>query len=303
MNVRYAAIDIGSNAVRLLIADIIRNEDVVSFKKNTLVRVPLRLGDDAFIDRRISESKAVDLVKTMGAFRSLMDVYKVSEYMACATSAMREAANGPSLLRDIREAGIALRIIDGSEEARIIYSSRIEQHLAGNKAYLYIDVGGGSTELSIFADGELIASASFNIGTIRILDNQDREETWEEMRLWVKTHTKAFKAIYGIGTGGNINKLSRLANNNKEDKPISFARLKSLYEYLNSFSLKDRINVLGLNSDRADVIIPACEIFLTLMKYGRLRQIIVPRAGLADGIIQMLIDKSPVSSLREKKLE
>ena len=207
MNVRYAAIDIGSNAVRLLIADIIRNEDVVSFKKNTLVRVPLRLGDDAFIDRRISESKAVDLVKTMGAFRSLMDVYKVSEYMACATSAMREAANGPSLLRDIREAGIALRIIDGSEEARIIYSSRIEQHLAGNKAYLYIDVGGGSTELSIFADGELIASASFNIGTIRILDNQDREETWEEMRLWVKTHTKAFKAIYGIGTGGSFQKV------------------------------------------------------------------------------------------------
>jgi len=296
--VRYAAIDIGSNAVRLLIADIIRNDDIVSFKKNTLVRVPLRLGDDAFIDRRISESKAEDLVKTMAAFRNLMDVYKVSDYMACATSAMREAANGDSLLHKISDVGVDLRIIDGSEEAKIIYNSHIEQHLNSNKAYLYIDVGGGSTEVSVFADTKLIASASFNIGTIRILDNQDSEETWDEMRTWVKDHTRGFKAVYGIGTGGNINKLSRLANNNKEDKPISFAKLKSLYEYLSSFSLKDRINVLGLNQDRADVIIPACEIFLTLMKYGHLRQIIVPRVGLADGIIQTLIDKNEHSELQ-----
>ena len=292
---RYAAIDIGSNAVRLLIADIIRNDGVVSFKKNTLVRVPLRLGDDAFIDHCISASKADDLVKTMVAFRNLMDVYKVSEYMACATSAMREAANGGLLLQEINKAGIDLRIIDGSEEAKIVYSSHIEQQLNSNKAYLYIDVGGGSTEVSVFAEGKLTASASFDIGTIRILDNQDSEETWGEMREWVSSHTKAFKAMYGVGTGGNINKLSRLANNNKEDKPISYAKLKSLYEYLSSFSLKDRINVLGLNHDRADVIIPACEIFLTLMKAGRLRQVIVPRVGLADGIIQTLIDKNEPS--------
>src|SRR5690606_16038374 len=142
---------------------------------------PLRLGDDAFIDRRISASKAEDLVKTMAAFRNLMDVYKVSEYMACATSAMREATNGNSLLREINDTGIDLRIIDGGEEARIIYNSHIEQHLTSNKAYLYIDVGGGSTELSVFAETKLIASASFNIGTIRILDNQDSEETWDEM--------------------------------------------------------------------------------------------------------------------------
>lgn len=295
---RYAAIDIGSNAVRLLIADIIQNNDIVSFKKNTLVRVPLRLGDDAFIDRRISESKAVDLVKTMSAFRNLMDVYKVSEYMACATSAMREATNGGSLVEDVKAAGIDLQIIDGAEEARIVCSSHIEQHVANKKAYLYIDVGGGSTELSVFADGTLLASTSFNIGTIRILDNQDKEETWDEMKAWVKTHTREFKSVYGIGTGGNINKLSRLANN-KEDKPISFAKLKSLYEYLNSFSLKDRINVLGLNNDRADVIIPACEIFLTLMKHGHLRQIIVPRVGLADGLIQTLIDRHLAPILRE----
>jgi len=296
--VRYAAIDIGSNAVRLLIADIIQNNGTISFKKNTLVRVPLRLGDDAFIDRHISEPKATDLVKTMVAFRNLMDVYKVSEYMACATSAMREAGNSKSLVKEVKEVGIDLQVIGGSEEAEIIYNSHIEQHLGSKKAYLYIDVGGGSTELSVFADTKLVASASFNIGTIRILDNQDKEETWEEMKTWVKNHTRMFKTIYGIGTGGNINKLSRLAND-KEEKPISYTKLKSLYEYLNSFSLKDRINVLGLNNDRADVIIPACEIFLTLMKYGRLRQVIVPRVGLVDGIIQTLIDKTLPSALSE----
>ncbi len=295
---RYAAIDIGSNAVRLLIADIIQNNGTISFKKNTLVRVPLRLGDDAFIDRHISEPKATDLVKTMVAFRNLMDVYKVSEYMACATSAMREAENSKSLVKEVKEVGIDLQVIGGSEEAEIIYNSHIEQHLGSKKAYLYIDVGGGSTELSVFADTKLVASASFNIGTIRILDNQDKEETWEEMKTWVKNHTRMFKTIYGIGTGGNINKLSRLAND-KEEKPISYTKLKSLYEYLNSFSLKDRINVLGLNNDRADVIIPACEIFLTLMKYGRLRQVIVPRVGLVDGIIQTLIDKTLPPALPE----
>lgn len=288
---RYAAIDIGSNAVRLLIADIIRNNEVVSFKKNTLIRVPLRLGDDAFINKHISPQKEEDLVKALAAFRGLMDVYKVTEYMACATSAMREAINGSQIADKVRSNGIDLQIIDGSVEAKIIYSSQIIEHLENKKVYLYIDVGGGSTELSIFADMQLVASKSFDIGTIRILDNQYREETWEEMRQWVKNNTRLYKGVYGIGTGGNINKLSRLINI-KEDRPISYSKLKSLYEYLNSFSLKDRINVLGLNSDRADVIIPACEIFLTLMKYGKIRQVIVPRVGLADGMIQTLINQS-----------
>lgn len=287
---RYAAIDIGSNAVRLLIADIIQINQIVSFKKNTLVRVPLRLGDDAFINQHISEPKATDLIKTMGAFRNLLDVYKVSEYMACATSAMREATNGGKLVADIKNVGIDLQIIDGSTEAEIIYNSHIHDHLDIKKAYLYIDVGGGSTELSVFAENELVATQSFDIGTIRMLDNQDREETWDAMKQWVVQNTGQYKAVYGIGTGGNINKISRLVNE-KGDKPISFIKMKSIYEYLNSFSLKDRINVLGLNSDRADVIIPACEIFLTLMKHGRLRQVIVPRVGLADGIIQTLIQQ------------
>lgn len=288
---RYAAIDVGSNAVRLLIADIIRNNETVSFKKNTLVRVPLRLGDDAFIHNKISTQKEGDLLKTLSAFRNLMDVYKVSEYRACATSAMREAVNGTAIANRAKEEGIDLQIIDGGDEAKIIHSSHIEQQLGNRKTYLYIDVGGGSTELSIFSDQRLIASQSFDIGTIRILDNQDREETWDAMRQWVREQTAPYKAVYGVGTGGNINKLSRLASSSKVDKPISYNKLKAIYEYLKSFSLKDRINVLELNSDRADVIIPACEIFLTLMKDGRLRQILVPRIGLADGMIQQLIDE------------
>lgn len=291
---RYAAIDIGSNAVRLLIADIIRNNGVVSFKKNALIRVPLRLGDDAFIQREISDGKKEDLIKTMSAFRNLMDVYKVSEYMACATSAMREAVNGPEIVLETKKLGLDLEIIDGSREAMIIYNSHVRQYLESKRVYLYIDVGGGSTELTLLSDLEIVATQSFDIGTIRILDNQDKEETWEEMRQWVKKETRPFKAVYGIGTGGNINKLSRMINVT-DDKPLSYAKLKSKYEYLNSFSLKDRINVLGLNSDRADVIIPACEIFLTLMKFGRIRQIIVPRAGLADGMIQSLIDEHDLS--------
>lgn len=287
---RYGAIDIGSNAVRLLIADIIRNNEVISFKKNTLVRVPLRLGDDAFIQKKISDVKREDLLKTMVAFRNLMDVYKVSEYMACATSAMREAVNGPEIVASLKEIGLDLQIIDGAAEAAIIYNSHIRQFLDAKKTYLYIDVGGGSTELTLLSDLEIVASRSFDIGTIRILDNQDKDENWEAMRQWVKEQTKGYKAVYGIGSGGNINKLSRMINA-KEDKPLSYAKLKSMYEYLSSFSLKDRINVLGLNSDRADVIIPACEIFLALMKHGRLRQILIPRVGLADGMIQALIDR------------
>jgi exopolyphosphatase/guanosine-5'-triphosphate,3'-diphosphate pyrophosphatase len=288
--VRYAAIDIGSNAVRLLIADINQHESSIQFKKNTLIRVPLRLGDDAFINHHISDAKKNDLVKVMHSFKQLMDVYKVSDYMACATSAMREANNGDEIMEQICDLGVHLEIIEGAKEASILYNSHVEKQLDPKKAYLYIDVGGGSTELSLFAEGEWVASQSFDIGTIRILDNQDREETWEDMRNWVKMQTQPYKALYGIGTGGNINKLSRLAN--KVDKPLSYAKLQYLHQYLLGFSMKDRINVLGLNSDRADVIIPACEIFLTLMKVGKLRQIIVPRVGLVDGIIHTLIERN-----------
>lgn len=289
---RYAAIDIGSNAVRLLIADIIDNDGVISFKKNTLIRVPLRLGDNAFLDHFISDKKTEELLKTMQAFKNLMDVYKVTDYMACATSALREAENGQDLVKRIKEfTDIDLEIIQGQREAHIIYSSHIEQTLDRKKNYLYIDVGGGSTELSIFADGEMLASKSFNLGTIRILDNQDKDETWEELREWIKVETKNFKAIAGIGTGGNINKLFRLSEE-KEGMPLTYVKLKTLFGYLSSFSLKDRINILGLNQDRADVIIPASEIFLTVMKWASIKHIFVPKVGMVDGIIQVLIDKN-----------
>jgi exopolyphosphatase/guanosine-5'-triphosphate,3'-diphosphate pyrophosphatase len=289
---KYAAIDIGSNAVRLLIADIIKNQDAISFKKNTLIRVPLRLGDDAFLNQHISDKKAADLVKAMQAFRNLIDVYKVSDYMACATSAMREADNGAEIVERVKiEANIDLEIVHGEREAKIIYASHVEQNIDKSKNYLYIDVGGGSTELSLFSEGQLQASRSFNIGTIRILDNQDKEETWNEMKEFIRENTRKFKNISAIGTGGNINKLYKLAEE-KEGDPMSFNKLKSLYNYLNSFSLKERINVLGLKEDRADVIIPASEIYLTVMKWSNIKTIFVPSVGMVDGIIQTLIDKN-----------
>jgi exopolyphosphatase/guanosine-5'-triphosphate,3'-diphosphate pyrophosphatase len=289
---KYAAIDIGSNAVRLLIANISENEGVSSFKKNTLIRVPLRLGDDAFISQFISEKKSEDLIKTMVAFKNLMDVYKVTDYMACATSALREAKNGPLIVSKIKEiADLDLEIVTGHKEAQILYSSHIEETLDSNKNYLYIDVGGGSTELSVFILGELKSSKSFDLGTIRILDNQDKEETWDSLKNWIRTETKGLNNLQGIGTGGNINKLFRLSQE-KDGHPLSYLKLKEQYEHLNSHSLKDRINILGLNQDRADVIIPACEIFLTVMKWANVKQIHVPKVGLVDGIIQLLIEKN-----------
>lgn len=291
---RYAAIDIGSNAVRLLIADITQQGDdkEPGFKKNTLVRVPLRLGDDAFLDHELSPKKIDDLVKTMTAFRNLMDVYNVTEYLACATSAMREAKNGKEVIEKIKElANINIEIIEGQREASIIYSNHIEENLDIKKSYLYIDVGGGSTEISVFVNKQPIASKSFNIGTIRILDNQDKEETWNEMKDWIKHNTKELKQVVGIGTGGNINKLFRMSGE-KDDMPLSFLKLKNMYNELNAYSLKERISVLKLNPDRADVIIPACEIYLTIMKWAGVKQIFVPKVGMVDGIINLLIEEN-----------
>jgi exopolyphosphatase/guanosine-5'-triphosphate,3'-diphosphate pyrophosphatase len=289
---RYAAIDIGSNAVRLLIADITHADQGYRYKKNTLIRVPLRLGDDAFLNKKISERKAIDLLKTMIAFRNLMDVYQVSKYMACATSAMRESSNGQEIIQQLKtHANIDLEIIEGQREAHIIYANHIEEQLDIKKSYLYIDVGGGSTELSVFVNRVPVASKSFDIGTIRILDNQDRQETWEEMKLWARGNTSGLKNLVGIGTGGNINKLFKMSNE-KDSLPLSLLKLKSIYNNLNNHSLKERINLFNLNPDRADVIIPAAEIFITLMKWTGIREIYVPKVGLADGIINLLIEEN-----------
>lgn len=289
---RYASIDIGSNAVRLLIADIIETGRPVTFQKNTLIRVPLRLGDDAFIEKKISLKKIEDLVKTMQAFRNLMDVFGVTAYRACATSAMREAVNGPEIVEQVKnKAAINLEIVEGQREANIIYASHFEEKLDKKNNYLYIDVGGGSTELSFFANGNLVASHSFNIGTIRILDNQDKDETWKEMERFILTNIKSYKNITGIGTGGNINKLFKLSGE-KEGTALALFKLKSLHTHLNSYSLKDRIQVLGLNQDRADVIVPAALIFITVMSWAGIKNIYVPKVGMVDGIIQLLIDEN-----------
>lgn len=288
---RFAAIDIGSNAVRLLIADIIKTEKGYKYTKNVLVRVPLRLGDDAFIDQHISEKKKVDLVDTMDAFSTLMRVFNVTEYLACATSAMRDANNGQEVIKEIKNrCGLNIEIIAGQREADIIYANHIEKDLDPEKNYLYIDVGGGSTELSVFVKGEVVASRSFNIGTIRMLDNQDKPETWEEMKLWVKDNVKQLKNLAAIGTGGNINKLFKMSDE-KDNAPLLVTRLAKIYKELNSYSLKERMKKFDLKPDRADVIIPASEIFLTLANWTGIKQIYVPKVGMADGIINLLIEE------------
>src|SRR5690606_30156443 len=241
---RYAAIDIGSNAVRLLIAEVIQDKkNGYSFNKDTLIRVPLRLGDDAFLEKYLSDKKAGLLVKTMSAFRHLMDAYEVEDYMACATSAMREVTNGPDVVKRIKEVGIDLQIIDGNKEAEIIYSSQVIQKLDIKKRYLYIDVGGGSTELSFFNSGILTASKSFDIGTIRILDNQDKKASWDEMKAWVKVVTADFRHVVAVGSGGNINKLFSLSGE-KPGQLLSYSKLRSLADMLKSHTLKERIEDL-----------------------------------------------------------
>lgn len=287
---RFAAIDIGSNAVRLLIANIIETEAGYAYKKDTLLRIPLRLGDDAFINNKLSEKKIKELSQTMLAFRNLLDVFKVSHYLAYATSAMREAKNGQEVIKRIKkEANIKIEIISGNIEAKMIYSSHIEQTLDQKKNYVYVDVGGGSTEISFFVKNKVVASQSFNIGTIRMLDNKDTDAEWDRMKEFLKEKTKNIKPLLAIGTGGNINKLHRLSGE-KDSSPLTFNKIKSLYNYLNSYSLKDRIQILDLNQDRADVIIPAAEIYMTVMKYANAKIIYVPKVGLVDGIIVHLIE-------------
>ena len=287
---KFAAIDIGSNAVRLLFCNVFEGHGTPVFKKAELIRVPLRLGEDAFLHGSISEKKAEKLVTAMKAFRHLIKVYDAIDYRACATSAMRDALNGPEIVERIRkEAGINIEIIDGKMEADIIYSNHIAEQLDKDKAYLYIDIGGGSTELSVFSKGRVVASRSFNIGTIRMLHGQVTKETWNEMKSWVENRTKTYKGMMAIGSGGNINKLFKMSHK-KEHKPLSYDRLKELYEKLSSYTLDERITMIGLNPDRADVIMPASKIVLTIMKTAEIDKMIVPQIGLSDGIVHLLYE-------------
>ncbi len=288
---KLAAIDIGSNAVRLLLCQVIEKAPNPIFKKIELVRVPIRLGEDSFTNKKISVQKAERLVKAMKAFKNLIDVFECEGYMACATSAMREAENGNDVIARIKkEADINIVIIDGHTEAKIIYANHVAEELSNDFAYLYIDVGGGSTELTLFAKNEVIASRSFNIGTIRLLHDMVSKETWDEMKVWIEKNASINIPIQAIGSGGNINKIYKMAYG-KEIRPMSVRKIKEIADYIAEFSYEERITKLGLNEDRADVILPAAKVFLTVMKTAGIEKINVPQSGLSDGLIHVLFEK------------
>jgi exopolyphosphatase/guanosine-5'-triphosphate,3'-diphosphate pyrophosphatase len=300
---RFAAIDVGSNAIRLLFCNVFTKPDGETvFKKASLIRVPVRLGEDAFSNQYITKDKEEKLVNTMIAFKNLIAVHDVISYRACATSAMREALNSDHIVsRIFTESGIKLEIIDGKKEAEIIYSNHIAEHLSIKRPYLYIDVGGGSTELTLFDEGKVIDSISFNIGTIRILQDKISKNSWNELRDWIYKVTNKYSNIGGIGSGGNINKLINLAKK-KDERQISHAKLKEIFAQLSIYSLEERITILGLNPDRADVIIPATEIFLFVMKHANIDKILVPQIGLSDGIIHLLYEEFLRNSAATAKL-
>ena len=290
---KYAAIDIGSNAMRLLITNIVEQKDKeTQFNKSALIRVPIRLGQDAFTVGEISEENIDRMVDAMKAFKLLMKVYKVEKYKACATSAMREAFNSKEIVNIVKEkCDIDIDIIDGKIEATIIASSDLHDFLKTDKTYLYVDVGGGSTEFSLFTNGKMIASKSFKIGTVRMLNNMVSDIVWDEIEKWIKTSTEEYEEVILIGSGGNINKLFKLSGK-LQDKPLSYLYLNSQYQYLNSLTYEQRIAELALNTDRADVIIPATKVYLNAMKWSRARQLFVPKIGLADGIVKAMYQET-----------
>jgi len=288
---KYGAIDIGSNAIRLLISNVIVSEDrEPQFKKSSLVRVPIRLGADAFVSGIISELNTNRMINAIEAFKLLMKVHGVEKYKACATSAMREATNGKEVVEKIyRKTAVQIDIIGGKEEAKIISSTNLNQLIEGNNSYLYVDVGGGSTEITIFSKGNIITSKSFKMGTVRLLNNKKstNKEMFSNVEKWIKKNTKDLKKVCLIGSGGNINKLFKMSGRT-EGKPISYIYLNAQYQFLKQMSFNERVSELSLNPDRADVIIPATKIYLSAMKWSGARKIYVPKIGLSDGIIKSL---------------
>jgi len=286
---KYAAIDIGSNAMRLLITNIVEQDGKESqFNKNSLVRVPIRLGQDSFTVGEISQENIDRMIDAMTAFRLLMKVHKVEKYLAFATSAMREAYNGKEVVEIIKEkSGINIEIIDGKKEAVIIASTDLHHLLKSDKTYLYVDVGGGSTEFSLFSNGKIVVSKSFKAGTVRLLNEMVRDVLWQEMEKWIKANTEGYDEVTIIGSGGNINKLFKMSGK-LQDKPLSYIYLNSQYSFLSSLTYEQRISELGLNPDRADVIIPATQIYLNAMKWSGARNIYVPKIGLSDGIVKAM---------------
>jgi exopolyphosphatase/guanosine-5'-triphosphate,3'-diphosphate pyrophosphatase len=295
---KYAAIDIGSNAVRLLISNIIEQKGKPAlFKKSSLVRVPIRLGADVFVNQLISKENEVRLLDTMNAFRLLMQAHKVTNYKACATSAMREAENGLDVAKHIsKHCKIKIDIINGEEEAAIIAATDLNQYIDANKTYLYVDVGGGSTEFSVIHQGATVTSKSFKIGTVRLLNDIVQKEAWFELENWIKSNTTEYEKVDLIGSGGNINKIFKISGK-AVGKPLTYFYLTSFYNMLQTYSYEERITELDLNQDRADVIIPATRIYLSAMKWSGAKDIYVPKIGLSDGIIKSVYFET-VSSVK-----
>ena len=289
---KLAAIDIGSNAARLLISEVKENDaGKPEFIKLNLVRVPLRLGFDVFEKSEIGKQRIAMLIQTMKAFSFLLKAYEVKHVKACATSAMRDAVNGDDIIKQVKlETGIKINIISGDEEAAMIYENHIAENLDREHAYVYIDVGGGSTELTFIADGKLRYKESVNIGTIRILKNMVDEMQWDEFKEKVKANIKSKLPVIAIGSGGNINKVFSLSKR-KDGKPLPFQLLKDYYKELSGFSLNERIRIYKMKDDRADVIVPALQIYVNVMRWADIEEIYVPKIGLADGLIQNLYEE------------
>jgi exopolyphosphatase / guanosine-5'-triphosphate,3'-diphosphate pyrophosphatase len=287
-----AAIDIGSNAARLLITEVTAadNKEPV-FNKLNLIRVPLRLGFDVFELGHIPKAKTGMILQTMKAYKHLLNAYGVEHVIACATSAMRDARNSADIIRKVKlETGISIEVISGEMEAGLIYENHVAEHLDIDHSYMYIDVGGGSTELSFFSNGILTFKESFNIGTIRLLKDMVKEKNWDEMKEGIKMATKGQKEVVAIGSGGNINKIFSMSKR-KDPKPLSLELLRDYYKELNSVSLEERMRLFKLRPDRADVIVPALLIYINAMRWAGAGEIYVPRKGLVDGLIQHLWDE------------
>lgn len=286
---KFAAIDIGSNAIRLLIENVYETPKGPVFHKDSLIRVPVRLGEDAFIDGVISEEKTQMLVKAMISMKHIMEIHKVTAFKVCATSAMRDAKNSDEILARVKkESGLEIQIISGDREGKTILGVPLDQiGLEPNDFYLYIDVGGGSTELAFLGNGKLIANRSFNIGTLRLLNDQVNDTEWREMLEWIKATKNNNFELSAIGVGGNINHVMK--HYGKAGKPyLSISILKRVMMYMDDLSMGERVRELGLKPDRADVIVPALKIYINVMKWAGIEKIFVPKQGLSDGLISQL---------------
>lgn len=284
----FAAVDVGSNAIRLLLARAYRDGDGVATVKESMIRMPLRLGAEVFRTGRIADDTASRLLDTMRAYALLVRAYRPAGFRACATSAMRRAENGEDIAAAVRrKAGLELELIDGGEEARILYANHLAVLLPEGQAALFVDVGGGSTEITVIRDHAVLAQRSFPIGSVRMLNERVPDGAWDELKAWLKTQARPCGPLQAVGSGGNINKIFNLTGL-KKDQPVSYPLIKHVALSIEPYSLEDRIRVLGLRPDRADVIVPAARIYLAVMKWSRAQLMHVPQVGLADGLIREL---------------